>query len=110
MSARHTTSALAIIFLIASAAHINAQDGNAPLDVANVPASAGAFVPRHVDQLRTQSAITFGIPVHAGDAENGSTILSENAWDFSKPDSIPGFGTLPPSYNARPVMPQMSGK
>ena len=110
MSARHTTSVLAIISLIASAAHISAQDRNAPLDVANVPASAGAFVLRDADALRSQSTATFGVLEHIVNVESGSIALSENAWDFTKPDSIPGFGSLPPSYDSGPVMPQISGK
>jgi hypothetical protein len=110
MSATNISSLLAITFLIASAAHISAQDANAPLDVANVPASTGAFVLRDVDQLRSQSSATFGLPAHIGDLESGSSALSENAWDFTKPDSIPGFGALPPSYDSAPVMPQISGK
>jgi hypothetical protein len=36
--------------------------------------------------------------------------LTENSWDFTKPDSIPGFGTLPPNYNAQAVLPKFSGK
>ena len=108
MSTRYTTSLLAIIFVIASAAHISAQDANAPRDVANVPASTGAFVLRDADQLRSQSTAAFGVLEH--NVESGSTALSENAWDFSRPDLIPGFGTLPPNYDSAPVMPQISGK
>jgi len=36
--------------------------------------------------------------------------LTENSWDFTKPDSIPGFGTLPQNYDARAVLPKFSGK
>jgi hypothetical protein len=36
--------------------------------------------------------------------------LTENAWDFTKPDSIPGFGTLPQNYDARALLPKSSGK
>jgi len=109
MSAGYTTSVLAVISLIVSAAPLRAQDASAPHDVANIPANAGAFAPRDVDLQRNQS-ITFGVPAHAADAENGATALFENAWDFSKPDSIPGFGSLPSGYDSRPVMPQISGK
>jgi hypothetical protein len=31
-----------------------------------------------------------------------SEALVENGWDFNKPDTIPGFGTLPP-YSGTPV-------
>ena len=43
-------------------------------------------------------------------AATGSTILSENSWNFGDPDSIPGFGTLPQGYDARPVLPRFSGE
>lgn len=36
------------------------------------------------------------------------TALSENAYDFNKPDSIPGFGTLPPDYDSKAVRPLTS--
>ncbi|MEA2877546.1 MAG: hypothetical protein QOF14_2742 [Hyphomicrobiales bacterium] len=36
--------------------------------------------------------------------------LTENSWDFTKPDSIPGFGTLPQNYDAKAVLPKLSGK
>jgi hypothetical protein len=36
--------------------------------------------------------------------------LTENSWDFTKPDSIPGFGTLPQNYDVRAVLPKSSGK
>ena len=36
--------------------------------------------------------------------------LTENSWDFTKPDSIPGFGTLPQNYDARAILPKFSGK
>ena len=108
MSARYTTSILVVVSLIV-AAPLRAQDASAQHGVANIPANAGAFAPRDVDLQRNQS-ITFGVPAHAADAENSSTALSENAWDFSKPDSIPGFGSLPSGYDSRPVMPQISGK
>lgn len=44
-------------------------------------------------------------------AKAGTSIgLTENAWDFTKPDSIPGFGTLPQNYDARALLPKSSGK
>ena len=66
MSAGYTTSVLAVISLIVSAAPLRAQDASAPHDVANIPANAGAFAPRDVDLQRNQS-ITFGVPAHAAD-------------------------------------------
>ena len=108
MSARYTTSILAVVSLIVSAAPLRAQDAGTLHDVANIPANAGAFAPRDLE--RNPSMTTFGVPAHAADAENSSAALSENAWDFTRPDSIPGFGSLPFGYDSRPVMPQISGK
>lgn len=43
-------------------------------------------------------------------ASSTSLSLTENSWDFTKPDSIPGFGTLPQSYDAQAALPKLSGK
>jgi len=107
MSARYTSTILAVVSLIASAAPLRAQDASTQHDGANIPANAGAFAPRDLE--RYPSMTTFGVPARAADAENGSALL-ENAWDFTRPDSIPGFGSLPFGYDSRPVMPQISGK
>jgi hypothetical protein len=106
MSARYTTSILVVVSLIV-AAPLRAQDASAQHGVANIPANAGAFVPRDLE--RNPSMTAFGVPARAADAENGSALL-ENGWDFTRPDSIPGFGSLPFGYDSRPVMPQISGK
>jgi hypothetical protein len=65
-------------------------------------------------------AILIGSIGPSGAQEAGATLdvakagaslsLAENAWDFTKPDSIPGFGTLPQNYDARAVLPKFSGK
>ena len=102
MSARYTTSILVVVSLIV-AAPLRAQDASAPHDAAN----AGAFAPRDLE--RNPSMTAFGAPARAADAES-SAALFENAWDFTRPDSIPGFGSLPFGYDSRPVMPQISGK
>lgn len=36
-----------------------------------------------------------GQTVRIDDAATGETTLVENAWDFNKPDSIPGFASTP---------------
>jgi hypothetical protein len=110
MSARNTTSALAIIALIVSAAPVRAQDTGAPLDVTNVPRSVGTFVPGNVDLQRSPSGMAFGVAPKVADTQSTLHALSENAWDFTNPDSIPGFGFLAPGYDSRRVMPQISGK
>ena len=43
-------------------------------------------------------------------AKVASPSLAENAWDFTNPDSIPGFGTLPGDYDSRDVLPKFSGE
>ncbi len=44
-------------------------------------------------------------------AKAGTSLsLTENSWDFTKPNSIPGFGTLPQTYDAQAVLPKLSGK
>ncbi len=35
--------------------------------------------------------------------------LQENDWDFTKPDSVPGFGDLPPGYDVKKVVAQLFG-
>jgi hypothetical protein len=109
MSARNATRALAIISLIVSAAPVRAQDTGAPLDVASAPRSVGTFVPGG-DLQRNQSEMAFGVAPKAADTQSALHALSENAWDFTNPNSIPGFGFLAPGYDSRSVMPQISGK
>jgi hypothetical protein len=41
-------------------------------------------------------------PVLAQQTAAASEALVENGWDFNKPDTIPGFGSLPP-YDGTPV-------
>ena len=107
MSARYTTTVLAVVSLIVSAAPLRAQDARTLHDVTNFAPNAGALAPRDLE--RNPSIMTFGVPARAADAENGSALL-ENGWDFTRPDSIPGFGSLPSGYDSRAVMPQISGK
>jgi hypothetical protein len=35
--------------------------------------------------------------------------LQENDWDFTRPDSVPGFGDLPPGYDVKKVVAQLFG-
>jgi hypothetical protein len=81
MSATQVKSALAIAILIAAIGPSGAQEAIASLESTSIAAGAGT-----------------------------SLSLSENSWDFTKPDSIPGFGTLPQSYDARAVLPRFSGE
>ena len=54
--------------------------------------------------------ISFIAPSNAQEANVQSTALAENSWDFTNPNSIPGFGTLPQNYDTRAVLPKFSGK
>jgi hypothetical protein len=80
MSATQVKSALAIAILIALIGPGGAQEASASLESANI-AGAGT-----------------------------SPSLSENSWDFTQPDSIPGFGPLPQNYDVRTILPKFSGE
>jgi hypothetical protein len=87
------------ILFIASTGIAAAQD--APLDVAAYPAITGAVgaPPSARLPLGEQSAVVAG-----------PSGLAENAYDFTNPDSIPGFGTLPPDYDSSGVMPRIGSQ
>jgi hypothetical protein len=36
--------------------------------------------------------------------------LAENAWDFTDPEAMPGFGTLDPKYNVKKLVAEMFGE
>lgn len=36
--------------------------------------------------------------------------LQENDWDFTKPDSIPGFGDIPPDFDVKKLVAQIFGE
>src|SRR5437016_2294902 len=109
MSATHGTGALAIAILIALTGPGATQETGAPLDVANIPAAAGAYVHQELE-LRRKPSASRAVPIGIGEILHSSPGLSENSWDFGNPDSIPGFGTLPRGYDSRPVLPRLSGE
>lgn len=65
--------------------------------------------PRHAQQEQkpaTPSAEQPGVDIRAvldDPALRAQASLNENAWDFNAPDSIPGFGTMPPADEPRRV-------
>jgi hypothetical protein len=105
MSIKSAATAFAIALLLGSTAQVRAQETDAPLDTAHIPSRAGAFAPGDTELRHSAATATFGMPAQAG----GTLDLCENAWDFSKPDTIPGFGSLPPNY-ARSLLPRFSGE
>ena len=98
MSAQHIKYALASAFLIALIG----------LAVARIAATAAHLTTVRVapGTIATTTAVRFERDASAG----GSILLAENSYDFENPDSIPGFGTLPPDYESGPVMPRMGSE
>ena len=96
MSAHHVKYALATAFLIALIG----------LAVARIAAAHMTKVRVAPGAIATTTALRFERDASAG----GSILLSENSYDFENPDSIPGFGTLPPDYDSGPVMPRMGSE
>jgi hypothetical protein len=45
-----------------------------------------------------------------GDGSASLATTSENAYDFTNPDSIPGFGLLPHDYDTAAVMPRFGSQ
>jgi hypothetical protein len=87
------------VLFIASIGIGAAQD--ASLDVAAYPAITNPLgaPPSARVPLGQESAVVAG-----------PSGLSENAYDFTNPDSIPGFGTLPPDYDSSGVMPRIGSQ
>lgn len=108
MSAMHGASARSIAILIALTGPGATQETGAPLDVANIPAAAGAYAHQDVEFRRRPSSSRVA-PIGIGETSRNLPGLSENSWDFTNPDSIPGFGTLPHGYDTRPFLPRFSG-
>jgi len=109
MSARNATSALAVAILVATSQPGVTQETGAPVDLANIPAASGAYLHRQLDS-RVKPSSSGVSPVGIGESSGSPPGLAENSWDFTTPDSIPGFGTLPQNYEPRPVLPRFSGE
>ena len=91
MTAKYIASALIVLGMAGT--DIGAAE------MARLPAAAGAIAP--------SSPLPRDLIEHASGADGSR--LSENSWDFTKPESIPGFGPLPPGYDTRPLLPRFSG-
>jgi hypothetical protein len=104
---RTTTIGLAVAILIASAFLVAARDTSKTIEVANYPALTNEVEPQVV--ARTPRAALNGISGSV-EASFGVSALAENAYDFNNIDGIPGFGTLPPTYDSAPVMPKIGSQ
>jgi hypothetical protein len=109
MSARFGTNALALAILVALSAPGATQETGAPIDLANIPAATGAYTLQEAE-MRLKPSSARVAPSGIGELSRTPLGLSENSWDFTSPDSIPGFGTLPQNYDPRPVLPRFSGE
>jgi hypothetical protein len=108
---RSKTIGLAVIILIASAFLVAARDTSKTIEVANYPAITRDAEPQIAARARDAALrgtiAEMSVSVEASPRE---LPLAENAYDFNKIDSIPGFGTLPPTYDTKPVMPRIGGE
>ena len=109
MSATHGASALAIAILIAWTGPGATQETGTALDVANIPAAAGAYAHQELE-LRGKPSSSRAVPIGIGEILHLSPGLSENSWDFGNPDSVPGFGTMPHGYDSGALLPRFSGE
>jgi hypothetical protein len=104
-------------FFVCDVAHVEeahrallTQHPNTEEDLMSAKHALGAFViATLIGSVSPGSAQEVSAPLGvAGD--RASLSLTENSWDFTKPDSIPGFGTLPQNYDTQAVLPKFSGK
>jgi hypothetical protein len=106
---RARTVGLAVVILIASAFLVAAHNTPKTIAVANHPAITGKPEPQSNARLSLAPSTAAASAASAGVIVAPSTALplAENAYDFNNIDGIPGFGTLPPAYDSRPVMPRI---
>ena len=78
-------------------------------EMARLPAGIGAIGPYEFAlKSRNPSSIPQDGIEHSITPDGA--LLAENAWDFTKPETIPGFGTLPQGYGAGSLFPRFSGE
>jgi len=108
---RSKTIGLAVVILIASAFLVAARDTSKPIEIAKYPAITKGVEPQ-VAARRVPSGAIVGEMSRAIEASPplAEPPLVENAYDFNNIDGIPGFGTLPPTYDSTPVMPKIGSK
>jgi hypothetical protein len=105
---RGKTVGLAIAILIASAFLVTAHNAPKTIEIANRPAITEKLEPQSKARLaRAPSSVAAGV---ASTDIMAALPMAENAYDFSKIDSSPGFGTLPTAYDSRPVMPRIGSQ
>jgi hypothetical protein len=106
---RAKTVSLAVVILIASAFLVAAHNTPKSIEAANHPAISGEREPQSMARLSrapsTAAASAASADVVA--APPAALPMTENAYDFNNIDGIPGFGTLPPAYDSKPVMPRI---
>ena len=93
MSTRIWTVALSAIALMAMSAAATAQEGRFPAEIAVLP-DVG-LNGDNTDSVRAPAGARDYRVLWADPAIKDFVGLSENGWDFSKPDTIPGFGSMP---------------
>jgi len=103
---RSKTIGLAVVILIASAFLVAARDTSKPIEIAKYPAITKDVEPQAAARRAPSGAIVGDM----SGAIEASPPLVENAYDFNNIDGIPGFGTLPSTYDSRPVMPKIGSK
>lgn len=94
------TSLLAGIALIASTMAAVAQDAPSRVDIARYPAVGQPM------EARTATPGNAGTVAGAPDAVPSDGMqpgLVENGWDFSRPETIPGFGPWQPTNDTPEV-------
>jgi hypothetical protein len=100
MSTRIWTVAVSAIALIATNAAAVAQEGRFPAEIAVLP------------EVGLNGDNTASVRMPAGPGRDYRLLwadpaikdfvgLSENGWDFTKPDTIPGFGSMPHHESVR---------
>ena len=106
---RTKTIGLAVVILIASAFFVAAHNTPKTIEIANHPAITGKSEPQSKARLlrAPSTAAANAASADAIAAAPAALPLAENAYDFNNIDGIPGFGTLPPTYDSRPVMPRI---
>src|SRR5258708_6306811 len=62
---------------------------------------------RTAEQAATAAGAVNGRGPPGVTARSATLPMTENAYDFNNIDGIPGFGTLPPAYDSKPVMPRI---
>lgn len=94
MPLKNWTVALSAIAVLAASVPAAAQEGRNPPEVAAIPETPTNG--NSTDPVRSPAGPARDYRVLWADPAIKDFVgASENSWDFTKPDSIPGFGSLP---------------